>query len=269
MRKISPEEAVKEYREYLGKVRLCSRRRLMNGNTEYVCVHRKTKNLYWFVSKAAGRRGIYDEYCFATEPRQIHSYIDLIEHLRTAAFAYFGDLNPSNWAKYFEFMLAKPDGDGEILKKQLLSSDPDVIRSASFAVSNSVLKPVAERKAYLAPAYSNIELIKGNTKDIQLGGMFASNSRFLSRAIRIIEGNESDECFCRLLIDEFGSSANGLARQGFILVEKDKPLEQYTTRGVVECPVCHMRYEIVEEYTGWHIPTRIHCEPLGRAGSVG
>ena len=95
-----------------------------------------------------------------------------------------------------------------------------------------------------------------------MGGMFAQNSRFNNRAIRIIEGNNTDQCFCRLLIDEFGPSANGLAKEGFLLIQENEKINDYSVRGIIECPVCHKQYSIIEEYTGWHIPTIIHCSEI-------
>ena len=81
--------------------------------------------------------------------------------------------------------------------------------------------------------------------------------------LAIIEGNNTDDCFCRLLIDTYGPNAEGLARTyGFVLVQKDEDVNEYDTVGIIECPVCHKKYSIYEEYTGWHIPTRISCSEI-------
>ena len=95
-----------------------------------------------------------------------------------------------------------------------------------------------------------------------MDGIFVSGNRFANRAIQIIKGNNSDQCFCRLLIDEFGPSANGLAKKGFLLIQEDIKINDYSVRGIIECPICKKRYSIIEEYTGWHIPTCIHCSEI-------
>ena len=159
-------------------------------------------------------------------------------------------------------MLRSPEHSGETLRKQLLSCDTSVVRKAVFAVHNLVLKSPKERKDFLTEAYQNISLIKQNIESLDMGGLFARNSRFNNRAIQIIEGNNTDQCFCRLLIDEFGPSANGLAKEGFLLIQEDEKINDYSVRGIIECPICHKQYLIIEEYTGWHIPTIIHCSEI-------
>ena len=159
-------------------------------------------------------------------------------------------------------MLLPADHDSETLKKQLLSCDEYVVRNAVFAVHNLVLKPPAQRREFLDSAYQSLPLIKKNLQSIDMGGMFANNNRFSNRAIKIIEGNNTDNCYCRLIIDEFGANAEGLAKKGFILITPNKKIDDYNIEGVIECPVCHKRYRITEEYTGWHISTRIHCTEI-------
>ena len=46
---------------------------------------------------------------------------------------------------------------------------------------------------------------------------------------------------------------------------KFKPIwksDYFNFGALYECPVCHKQYSIIEEYTGWHIPTIIHCSEI-------
>ena len=246
-------EKIEQCHRFLTQVFLCS---------ENVGIHKQSKELYVFSTRAVARRGASDQYVFLRQPEKITSYSQLCNCLSADAKSFYTDLREWNWKTYFDFMLLPPEHDGETLKKQFLSRDPEIVRNATFAVYDVVLKPAKERKAFLSAAYQSLSQIRKNVETLQLGGMFASNARFTHRAIQIIEGNETDSCFCRLLIDEFGPSANGLADNGFILVHPDTKVNEYTYQGTIECPICHRQYQIVEEYTGWHIPTRIHCTEL-------
>lgn len=250
---------IDKYNDFIKNVYLCARHTVNKKTTKYVCIHKKSKELFSFSSKVVGSQGILDVCCFDKSYKKITSYSQLIENLNSISKSYFTDLNESNWENYFNFMFENPKDDGEILKKQLLSSDSDVVRNAIFVVINLALKSPTQRKVFLSGAYENLSLIKNNTNGLEMGGIFASNGRFVSRAIQIIEGNNTDKCFCRLTIDEFGAGANGLTEKGFILIQPDEDINKYSKRGIIECPVCRKRYTIIEEYTGWHIPTIIHC----------
>lgn len=255
-------EKIEQYEYALVQFSLCSEACDGGKAVRYVCIHKETKELYTFSAKVVARRGIVDQRIFTVEPERIVSYSQLCNCLSANAKTFYSDLCEWNWQTYFDFMLLPPDHDGETLKKQFLSRDPKIVRKATFAVHDLVLKPPAVRKDFLSAAYQSLPLIRGNVEDLQMGGMFASNARFTHRALRIIEGNETDSCFCRLLIDEFGPSARGLAKKGFILVQPDTKVDEYTYQGTIECPICHREYLIMEEYTGWHIPARIHCTEL-------
>ena len=259
---------IDKYNDFIRNVCLCTRHTISKKTTNYVCIHKETKELFCFRSKVVGSQGRSDVCCFYNDYHKITSYSQLISNLDSTSKLFFADLNQSNWKNYFEFMLESPNVDGEIIKKQLLSSDKYVVRKAVFAVIDLVLGPPKKRKAFLSASYENLSLIKENTKGIDMGGIFAPGDRFLSRAIQIIEGNFSEKCFCRLAIDEFGPSANGLAKKGFILVQPDESINAYSRRGIIECPVCHKRYSITEEYTGWHIPTIIHCTEILSSGDA-
>ncbi len=257
---------IEDYGKFIAKVYLCSSHKNITDQTSYVCINKDTAELYSFSAKVIGRSGAFDQYVFSKQPQRITTYPQLLSHLHSNSKNFFYDLNESNWENYFRFMLCPPEHSGETLRKQLLSSDTGIVRKAVFAVHDLVLKPPKERKNFLADAYQNISLIKQNVESLDMGGLFAQNSRFNNRAIQIIEGNNTDQCFCRLLIDEFGPSANGLAKNGFLLIQEDEKISDYSMQGIIECPICQKRYSIIEEYTGWHHPTTIHCLEIPNTG---
>jgi len=256
------EKEIEEYDQFINNVYICCRRDVIGNQIGFLCVHKETKELYSFSAKVVGHRGIFDVYCFAQKPEKIETYKQLLLSLGIQAKEFYKDLGELNWKDYFNFIFIPAAQDGETINKQLLSSVEGDARNAVFAVHDIVLKSPAERKAFLSASYQNLSLIKKNIDSLDMGGMFASNKRFAYRAIEIIEGNNTDKCFCRLLIDEFGPSANGLSKKGFLLISEDEKIDDYSVRGIIECPICHKRYSIVEEYTGWHIPTRIHCSEI-------
>ena len=255
-------QEIEDYGKFLAQVYLCASHNTFGNQTDYICINKETAELYSFSAKVIGRSGAFDQYVFSKQPQKITTYTQLMSNLHANAKKLFHDLCESNWENYFRFMLCSPEHSGATLSKQLLSCDTGVVRNAVFAVHNLVLKPPKERRDFLTEAYQSFSLIKQNLESLDMGGMFAQNSRFNNRAIRIIEGNNTDQCFCRLLIDEFGPSANGLAKKGFLLIQEDEKINDYSVRGIIECPVCHKQYSIIEEYTGWHIPTIIHCSEI-------
>ena len=253
---------INEYHAFVANVYLCASHAAPNHRTTYVCIHKETKALFSFTGKAIVPSRSLTQCRFVKPPREIKTYSQLLHGLRAKLHSFYSDLSEANWESYFHFMLLPPDHSGETLKKQLLSCDKGVVRNAVFAVHNVVLKPPALRKAFLEDAYRHLALIKKNLDAVDLSGMFVSGNRFAHRAVKIIEGNHTDRCFCRLLIDEFGPGADGLAKEGFILVQPEKAISDYSRQGVIACPICHKHYSIIEEYTGWHIPTRISCIDL-------
>ena len=255
-------QSIEEYDKFVAKVYLCASHNTNKNQTSYVCINKETQELYSFSAQVIGRSGVFDKYVFYKQPQKITTYTQLLNNLHSNSKKFFSDLSEINWENYFHFMFLLPEHSGEALRKQLLSCDTHVIRKAVFAVHNMVLKLPKERKNFLADSYQHLSLIKQNLENLNMGGIFASNSRFNNRAIKIIEGNNTDQCFCRLLIDEFGPSANGLAKKGFLLIQEDKKNSEGSVQGIIECPVCHKQYSIIEEYTGWHIPTRIHCSEI-------
>lgn len=85
---------------------------------------------------------------------------------------------------------------------------------------------------------TDFSLIKKNLGSLDMEGAFAPNKRFADRAIQIIGGNDTDECFCRLLINKFGPSANGLAKKGFLLEFIDFSLTFLLQTGKIDSVWC-------------------------------
>lgn len=229
-------QGIEDYDKFLAKVYLCASHNAVGNQTNYVCIDKETEELFSFSAKVIGRSGAFDQYVFSKQPQKITTYAQLLDNLHSKSKKYFSDLSETNWQKYFSFMLLPPTHNSETLRKQLLSCDKGVVRTAIFAVHSLVLKMPEERKAFLSGAYQNILLIEEHLESLNMGGIFVSGNRFANRAIQIIKGNNSDQCFCRVLIDEFGPSANGLAEKGFLLIQEDKKINDYSVQGIIECP---------------------------------
>lgn len=263
----TPESLIDEYCRYVGQAALCSKKPLPDGRTEWVCVSKSTKELLTFTSKPVDKI-VYnllspDNSCFDEHPTAITSYRHLTACMSKEALGRYGDLNEDNWEHYFDFMLLPPKHDKDTLRKQLLSPDRSVLRAAAFAVLDFILEDPAKRKAFLAPSFESLPLIKENFDHIDLGGIFASGNRFLWDAYKVIKGNDSDECFCTTLFDPYGGpNAEDLSARGFILIQPNRDTGPYTMQGVIQCPICRKKYLITEEYTGWHIDTQISWEEL-------
>lgn len=147
--------------------------------------------------------------------------------------------------------------NGETIKKNLLSKDKDLIIDTAHAVISTVVLPADKRKELLRPSFESLTKIEESCNGVDLGGLFMPNSRFLRRAISIIQYNDKDECPCEISFELFGGlDAEGLSKyRGFDLVQPSKrdPNNEFVFVGVVECPSCHQKYEVRDEYTGGHM----------------
>jgi hypothetical protein len=149
--------------------------------------------------------------------------------------------------------------DGETIKQNLLSGDKCLVLSTAHAIIGLATAPIKKRKDLLKPSFDALDEIRKSAIDIDLGGVFLSNSRYLKQALDIIMQNEHDGCACHLAFDQHNDDYTE-----FELVEpyKKSETDEYCYIGVVECPVCHQRYRIYKTITGWHIPIRIDWEKI-------
>ncbi len=139
----------------------------------------------------------------------------------------------------------------QTLVDNFLSKDPSRILDASHKVINSVVS----NRLLIEALVPYLDEIINVTQGINYGGAILSNERFVSRAIDIINTSQTGECLCELSFEGFGYRAESFAKAyGFILVEPSKS-EGFISTGVIQCPICKNKYEVTEEYTGWHTTT--------------
>lgn len=142
--------------------------------------------------------------------------------------------------------------DGETIKQNLLSKNKDLIVEAACVVLRLATEPIEKRRDLLKPSFNSLEEIKEAVVGVNLGGGVSNKNLWLEGALEIIEMNNREECPCQIAIQvRYGLNAEGRARyQGFSLIKSSRSISEYVDAGIIECPVCHQRYKITDEYTG-------------------
>ncbi len=128
----------------------------------------------------------------------------------------------------------------------MLSGDEKRILHASHTVIHS---GITNRKL-LMELHPHLSDIKEKTRSLKYGGSLMPNDRFVEKAIRMIDESVGNKCLCEYLFDFIGQNGKSMVRYGFVLLEEN--MEGYIDRSIIECSSCHQRYEVEEEYTGWH-----------------
>ena len=144
----------------------------------------------------------------------------------------------------------------EELLKGLMSDDSDEILETAYKIN----RMVSSNNEQLVELAQHLPQIEENIKGKDFGGVIMSNDRFVYRAIDMIKAaKEGGKCRCEKVFEPFAQNAEYLASSyGFILVKKSESVSQYVMRGEIECPNCGARYEVEEEYTGWHMTSSRH-----------
>ena len=137
----------------------------------------------------------------------------------------------------------------EQIISDMLSGDAERILHASHTVIHSA---ITNRKLIMN-LFPYLSEIKKKTNNLQYGGAILPNKRFVEKAIQMIGDSIEEKCLCEYLFDGFGQNGKSMERVGFVLLEETT--DNYINRSIIECPVCHQRYEVEDEYTGWHINT--------------
>ena len=136
----------------------------------------------------------------------------------------------------------------------LLSGDEKRILDASHTIIHS---GILNRKL-INELYPYLSEIKEKTSNLHYGGTILPNSRFVEKAIRMIEDSVGDKCLCEYLFDGFGQNGKSMVKYGFVLLEENIDRDNYINRSIIECSGCRQQYQVEEEYTGWHITTTRH-----------
>lgn len=137
------------------------------------------------------------------------------------------------------------------LVNDFLSGYPSQVLDASHRVINLAV----QNRLLIEALVPYLGGIINATSGLSYGGAILSNERFVRRAIDIIDASQTSECLCKFMFEPFGYNAESFAKAyDFLLIEPSKS-EGFIRTGVVQCPVCKNKYEVTEEYTGWHTTT--------------
>ena len=131
----------------------------------------------------------------------------------------------------------------ENIIKEFKSKDSHKI----WRASGDVIKSSHDKKL-IKPLTEHLDSIRKNTKDVEHGGALASNSRFLEKAIEIIEFYERDNgCPCKLYLKGKydGFDPNKESVKGNIRIESKKEGE-WMADYIASCSQCKREFEIEE-----------------------
>jgi hypothetical protein len=95
----------------------------------------------------------------------------------------------------------------------------------------------------LIPLASQINKL---TKDIEMGGAFAPNSRFISAAIKTLEFHrDSKECTCQLFGIHDGMDPNDEVNKGYLKIDNTNKIEgDWLDNYDATCTRCHQKFRI-------------------------
>ena len=129
----------------------------------------------------------------------------------------------------------------EILEEITSRDTHKVWRSSCHIIS------ISQNNDEIKPLLKHIDEIKSKTKDLDMGGAFAPNQRFIDSAIKVLEFHENlKQCPCFLLL--------GLGR------DPNKEVEQHSVKIInitymedswvdfynVACEKCSTKYKVIE-----------------------
>jgi hypothetical protein len=102
----------------------------------------------------------------------------------------------------------------------------------------------------------HLNKIKRKTKNVDLGGAFAPNNRFLNKAINAIEFHKRSEgsCSCCLLGEDSNPKDEEINENMVILEKYYMEGSNYIDYYIVECKLCGKKYRVEEReyhYTWW------------------
>lgn len=135
----------------------------------------------------------------------------------------------------------------EEVLENFLSGDARKVLNACHAVIHSV---VTDREM-IESLVPHLSRIKEATKQLNYGGGFAPNQRFVDKALKVIDNSRREKCLCEYSFDKYGQRAEFFVQRGFVLLWEKT--EGFVNTGEIECSRCHQRYIVEEEFTGWHM----------------
>ncbi len=150
----------------------------------------------------------------------------------------------------------------EIIQK-ISSRNTQNIREAACEII-----ALGQNREKIAPLIEHLNIIKSNTRNLDLGGMFAPNQRFVDFAIKTIEFHKNtNDCSCLLYIEKYiltndivnrklqydCFNPNNEDKKGNIkILEINRIDNKWIDYYLVECQKCLRKYE-VEEREGHYV----------------
>ena len=129
-----------------------------------------------------------------------------------------------------------------------LSNNADRVLESSHEVRRSIITD----REMIEALVEDLDKIEKATRGLNYGGLLLPNRRFVDKALMIIRGSHENKCLCEFAFEDVGQSAKSLQRNfGFILLSEET--KGYINAGKIECPKCHQKYLVEEEYTGGHV----------------
>lgn len=146
----------------------------------------------------------------------------------------------------------------EIINNIISKNTTNVYRSACKIIS------LARKREKIIPLIEYLPLIKEQTKNLNMGGLFAPSHRFVDFAIKIIEFYQNKNlCSCNLYIEEYKLTNDAINREiRYELFDPNVEVENgnidilhttidgknWSTDYLVMCRRCHKKYKVQENY---------------------
>ena len=122
----------------------------------------------------------------------------------------------------------------------ITSRDSHKVWEASCAIIH-----ISQDKDQILPLVPHLATIKQKTKDLNMGGGFAPNQRFITQAISAIEFHmKSKKCSCCLYLE---NAANPNKELDFITIQETVRIEnKWVDYYLVICKKCRQKYKVLE-----------------------
>jgi hypothetical protein len=152
--------------------------------------------------------------------------------------------------------------DSEIQEMHRKMTTEEIINKISSKDSHQIWESSCEiialgqdREA-IKPLISLTDKVNVLTKDIKLGGAFASNKRFVSGAIKTLEFHrDSKECTCQLYGIHDCMNPNNEVKKGFLTIDNIVRIEEkWVDYYEASCTRCQQKFQIEEReghYMWW------------------
>lgn len=153
----------------------------------------------------------------------------------------------------------------EIIKTITSKDEHQVWKSACEVIT------IGQNHQKIEALIKHLPIIKENTKNLNLGGMFASNQRFVDFAIKTIEFHKIERnCYCGLFVEKYFLTNDAVKRElqyecfnpnnevekgNITIVETIQIDNKWVDYYLVKCNICKQLYKVEEReghYMFWN-----------------